>query len=501
MNQGANGHFDSRPVLDLTATDFRRLGYQVVDRLAEFLEILPDLPVAPAAQRAEVASRMPLPPDSPLPDAGTPAPELLAEATGLLTHLTRLNGHPRFWGQIISPGAPAAAFCDLISAVINPNVALWSGAPVAAEMERQAIGWLASLLGCRPDSGGLFVSGGTMANIVGLVTARRNLMSAEEQSSLRVYACESTHMWLEKACILCGVDERMVQRLPMDRQRRMRADVFKQEVERDFAADPGARGVLIATAGEVMMGSVDPLPELIRIARGAGMWVHIDGAYGAPAAAIASDDDDIVAIRDADSVAVDAHKWLYAPLEAGCVLVRNPAHLRQAFDQNPEYADRAREYTEPELDFVRLGPQTSRGFRALKVWFLLRHLGREGYRTCIDRDVGLAKRLYDSLSGVGSIEAVSRNLSITTFRYVPADLDVGNQAAQRYLNELNAKILHKLQRGGRAYLSNAKCEDRYLLRACIINFRTRASDVDTIADIVVEAGDRLDSELRPAALK
>lgn len=488
----------SPSVLDMSPADFRQAGYRVVDALADFLDSLESRPVAPPETRDEIDRLFGRPDDESLPEAGTSAADLLLESVSLVASLSRLNGHPRFWGQIVSPGAPAAALCDLIASVINPNVALWSGSPIGASIERQALCWIADLIGYPSNCGGIFVSGGTMANIVGLCVARHELSksSGAGRHDLRLYASESTHLWIEKACTICGIDPSQVEFLAVDEHRRMSVEAFAAAAARDTAEESGVRGILVATAGEVMTGAVDRLGELIRIARRFGMWVHVDGAYGAPAACVAETGDDLSAIGEADSLAIDAHKWLYAPLEAGCVLVRDQTRLRSTFDQSPNYADRSESYNEPMLDFFRLGPQTSRGFRALKVWFLLRHLGRAGYEGHIRRDIEAARSLYEAVSRHPSLEPHSRHLSITTFRYVPDDLDPLEENNAAYLNHLNREILAAIQDSGDIYLSNAYCDSKYLLRACFINFRTRRSDIDAIPVLTVRQGRRIHNASR-----
>jgi glutamate/tyrosine decarboxylase-like PLP-dependent enzyme len=199
------------------------------------------------------------------------------------------------------------------------------------------------------------------------------------------------------------------------------------------------------------------------------------------------DDPDLRAIAEADSLVVDAHKWLHAPLEAGCLLVRDPLALPSAFDQAPWYADREKVFSEPTLDYLRMGPQTSRAFRALKVWFLLRNLGRQGYITRIQEDIALSQELFEKVDQHPELEAISQQLCIAAFRYVPPD--VGSQTPSAdYLNRLNAEILYEIQRGGEIYLSNATREGAYLLRACTMNFRTRQADVARIPEIVSSVG-------------
>ena len=200
-----------------------------------------------------------------------------------------------------------------------------------------------------------------------------------------------------------------------------------------------------------------------------------------------------------DSLSVDPHKWLYAPLEAGCALVRDAARLRAAFSYHPPYYH----FDEQVLNFVDYGPQNSRGFRALKVWLALRQVGAAGYRAMIADDIALARRLADCVGRHAELELVTLGLSIVTFRYLPADLRprLGETAVENYLNELNQQLLDRLQRGGEAFVSNAVIRGRYVLRACIVNFHTAAADVEALPEIVERNGQELDRVQRPVNLR
>jgi aromatic-L-amino-acid decarboxylase len=244
--------------------------------------------------------------------------------------------------------------------------------------------------------------------------------------------------------------------------------------------------LLIGTAGSVGTGAVDPLPEIGSICRDYGLWFHVDGAYGAFAAKAAGAPPDLSGLKDADSIAVDPHKWLYAPLEAGCALVRKPEQLLNAFSYHPSYYH----FGEEATNYLDLGMQNSRGFRALKVWLALRQVGRDGYVKMIGDDIRLAKHLHSLASAHPELEALSCGLSITTLRYVPPELRarVGSADAEEYLNRLNTDILSRIELGGEAFLSNAVVEGKFALRACIVNFRTSFEDIEAIPELIVRLG-------------
>jgi glutamate/tyrosine decarboxylase-like PLP-dependent enzyme len=247
----------------------------------------------------------------------------------------------------------------------------------------------------------------------------------------------------------------------------------------------------------VAVGAIDPLPEIAAICKKEGLWFHVDGAYGVPAAVLPEAPAELRGIQEADSVAIDPHKWLYSPLEAGCVLVREPRHLLEAFTFHPDYYNFDNRGDESPINYYELGPQNSRGFRALKVWLALRLVGRDGYVRMIRDDIALARSLYQMAEATPELQAFTQNLSITTFRFVPLDLAAGDESAETHLNGLNREILNRLQAGGEVYLSNAVLEGTFVLRACVVNFRTRLSDIETLVETVVRTGKIVDSRMRP----
>jgi glutamate/tyrosine decarboxylase-like PLP-dependent enzyme len=205
-------------------------------------------------------------------------------------------------------------------------------------------------------------------------------------------------------------------------------------------------------------------------------------------------------LTEADSIALDPHKWLYSPLEAGCVLVRNPNHLVETFSHHPAYYNFDGLQEDPPINYYEFGLQNSRGFRALKVWLGLSQVGREGYIQMIGDDIALAQALYKAVGRYPELQAETQNLSITTFRFVLSDLSYTLSAVEDYLNKLNEELLNRLQKSGEAIISNAVFNGKYLLRACIVNFRTTLSDVEALPEIVIRLGRELDSEIRPESL-
>jgi glutamate/tyrosine decarboxylase-like PLP-dependent enzyme len=419
--------------------------------------------------------------------------------TRLLLQHSLFNGHPKFLGYITSSAAPIGALGDLLAAAINPNVGAWQLSPVATEIERQAIRWIAQLIGYPEGCGGVLVSGGNMANFVGVLAARRRQAAWDIRSeglrgcpSLVIYASRETHTWIQKAADLFGFGTNAIHWVDADADHRMDLDALRGAIAHD-RREGRQPLMVVGTAGSVSLGVVDPLPGIAAMCREEGLWFHVDGAYGAIAAALPDAPADLKGLSDADSVAVDPHKWLYTPLEAGCALVRRPEDMLAAFSFHPEY------YTfegDEQTNFYEFGLQNSRGFRALKVWLGLRQAGRHGMVRMVRDDTTLAQTLFAHVGRQPLLEQYSCKLSIATFRFVPEDLRGRGPDAEQYLNRLNQELLNRLQRGGEMFVSNAVVGERFLLRACTVNFRTTARDMEEIPEIVVRVGRQVDAELR-----
>lgn len=490
--------------LALDADAFRVLGHRLVDQLATLLESVPGRPVTPGEAPSAVCAALGIP--SPLPETGTDPGPLLEQTAQLLFDHSLFNGHPRFFGYITASPAPIGMLGELLAAAVNPNVGAWTLSPAASEIEAQTVGWIAELIGFPAQCGGLFVSGGNMANLVCFFAARvakadwnvrEQGMAALPLRRLRVYGSAETHTWIQKAADLGGLGTSAIRWIPTGPDLRMDTCALRRQIEADRASGD-LPFMVVGTAGSVSSGAVDDLPLIAALCREFDLWFHVDGAYGGFAAAVPDAPGDLRGLAAADSVAIDPHKWLYAPIEAGCALVRDPERLRAAFAYHPPYYH----FDEQVKNFVDYGPQNSRGFRALKVWLALRQVGAAGYRQMISDDLRLARALADAVRSHPELELVTLGLSITTFRHVPADLRprLGEAAVEAYLNALNQELLDRLQKGGEAFVSNAVIRERYVLRACIVNFHTGPSDVEALPEIVARGGRELDRRMRPAHL-
>ena len=482
-------------VLDMTSDQFRSLGHDLVDRIADFLASIRTLPVTPAEPPEQV--RVALAATRVLPEAGQDPRALLRDAADLLFEHSLFNGHPRFYGYITSSAAPIGILADLLAAAVNANVGAWKLSPMATEMEAQVIRWLAQFIGYPTDCGGLLLSGGNMANLTCFLAARaaQARWDVREQGvaigpRLCVYASTETHTWIQKAADLAGLGTKAIHwidgRQPMDlHELEVR---YRQDIEEGYQPF-----LVVGSAGTVSTGAVDPLPDLASFCQEHGLWFHVDGAYGAFASSVAGAPLELRGLQSADSVAVDPHKWLYTPLEAGCALVRNRSALMKAFSYHPPYYN----FEGEGLNYYDIGPQNSRGFRALKVWLALQHAGAAGYRAMIQDDITLARYLYDLAVDHPELEAITNHLSITTLRYVPHELraGLGSQQTEDYLNQLNQRLLAAIEKSGEAFISNAVIAGKYALRFCIVNFRASTGDVEAMPQLIAQLGRQIHAEL------
>jgi len=470
--------------LAMDAATFRTLGHRLIDQLADCLDAVPRGPVTHAESPSAIRAALDLSGD--LPESGCEPGPLLENTTRLLFAHSLFNAHPRFFGYITSPPAPIGILADLVAAAANPNVGSFALAPAATEIESQTVRWIAQLVGYPVDCGGLLVSGGNMANLTCFLAARHARRGIERA---RVYTSSETHTWIQKAADMSGIGQEAIRWIPADADMRMDVSALRRQLEADTAAGD-APMIVVATAGTVSTGAVDPLGEIAAVCRQHNVWFHVDGAYGGFAAVVPDAPPDLHRLHEADSIAVDPHKWLYAPLEAGCALVRDSNALRSAFAHHPSYYH----FQERTTNYSEQGPQNSRGFRALKVWLALRHAGAAGYRRMIADDMGLSKAMAAAVSRHPDLELFTQGLSITTFRYAPRHLRdaLPPEDLDRRLDALNRDLLDRLQCEGNLFVSNAVVRGRYVLRACVVNFHTSAADVEAVPEIVVRAARGLD---------
>lgn len=486
--------------IEISKEDFKKIGYQLVDSISNFIDTIDEKPVTTGETPKQIQQLLG---NASLPENGTAVSELISKSSDLLIQHSLLNGHPKFFGYITSSPTPIGALADFLAAAVNPNVGANVLSPMATAIEKQTVKWLTEFIGASPSYGGILVSGGNMANFTAFLAARtakapKNLKEdglANTNAEMVFYCSKATHTWIEKAAVLFGHGTKAIRWITTDSDNKMNTEILRQTINDDLKN--GKKPFLvIGNAGDVSTGVVDNLSAIARICKEHDLWFHIDGAYGIPAAVIPQYKNLFEGIQEADSIALDPHKWLYAPLEAGCTLVKNPQHLIDTYSSHPAYYNFGNHDDEPSLNYYEFGFQNSRGFRALKVWMALQQVGKNGYIEMIGQDIALSELLFEQAKKHPELEAVSQNLSITTLQYVPANYMQQGKESQEYLNKLNENLLNKLQEEGEVFLSNAVIADKYCLRACIVNFRTSEKDILEVVEIIVREGRKVHETLQ-----
>jgi aromatic-L-amino-acid/L-tryptophan decarboxylase len=469
---------NSMDPLDLSSEEFRKLAAQVTELSAEWIATLDDRPVFPVTSGAEVERLFALE----LPKQGMGA-GALAALRDVMAHSRAQNG--RFFGYVQGAGEPVAALGDLVASIFNQNMTAWRSAPAEITIERTVVRWLAEAVGCAGFSGTL-AGGGSAANLMGLTMAREAKTPANERGLHSavpgvIYASDQVHMAVPKAVAMIGIGRENLRTVPCDASYRMIPARLEEAMRR--AEGEGLTSIaVVASAGTVNTGAIDPLRQIAEIAHAHGAWMHVDGAYGALAAIAVPERFDGLAL--ADSISLDPHKWLYQPLDCGCLLYRDAAMARKAFAYTGDYARTL--FTDPIESFAHFEEsiELSRRCRALKLWLSLRYYGLEAFRAAIQKDIDYAQRLAASVANAPALELVERGeLSAVCFRHL-----MNKDASIEERNRFNTTLLKRIVARGKIYLSNATLQGKFCLRACIVNHLTKESDIDAVVPEVLAAG-------------
>ena len=450
---------------------FRSLGHQLNEVVSDHLEKLPQVPSYPSRLNGQVLEGM-LGGDLTIDGMG-------ADAFGLLSEVFQYSrpASPRFFGYVFGSGEPIAALGQFAASVLHQNVTAWRSAPAAVTIERAVIRWLADAIGCRGFSGSL-TSGGSSANLMGLCMAREAKLPAN-RTGVRggvVYCSSEAHFSTPKAAALLGLGQESVRLIACDEDFRIRIEDLRQTITQDLQEGKVPIAV-VASAGTTTTGSIDPLIEVADVCEEFGLWLHVDGAYGALASLAIPDA--FQGLERADSLSLDPHKWLYQPAGCGCLLYRDSSAAKHAFSHSGEYAKTMSEDPIEGFAFFEESIELSRPFRALSLWLSLRYHGLRAFQESIREDLRLAQvlaHLVDTEPKLQRLAPVA--LSAVCFRYRSTVDD---------MNAVNRAILDRVIKRGRVYLSNALVGDTFALRACIVNHRSTEDDVGAIVSEVLAA--------------
>jgi aromatic-L-amino-acid decarboxylase len=465
--------------VEISTDQFRRLAEHVTQLAASYLESIDEQPISPAIIGEESLRHF---------STAVPEDGIGEGALNALQEVMRgsrvQNG--RFFGYVLGSGEPVGSVADLFASILNQNVTAWRSGPAAVIIEQTVVGWLAQAIRC-PGFRGHLTGGGSSANLMGLAMARETKAPANERGiepGLVAYASSEIHMSIPKSIALLGIGRDNLRLIPTDAAFRMIPAQLEARILEDKAAGKTPISV-VASAGTVSTGAIDPFPQIAEIARRHGAWFHIDGAYGALAAI--ADREKFKGLELADSISLDPHKWLYQPLDCGCLLYRSPEAAQQAFSHSGDYARSLSADPIEGFVFFEESIELSRRFRALKLWLSLRYHGVNAFRRSIAKDMAQARRLASAIERKSELELLAPvELSAVCFRY----RGIGGRSEEE-LNDFNLALLKRIVARGRVYLSNASLHGKFCLRACIVNHRTKDADVDSVISEVMAAAREL----------
>lgn len=464
--------------LNLSDRDIERAGCLLTEFLRTFEQSLPAQAVLPRLDRAALAEIL----VQPFPDAGIGIDHLFREITETVAPNSTVIAHPRFLAYVLGPPNGIAPFADAIAATLNQNCNVWQLSPAASVIERKVISWFADLFAFPDTAGGLMTSGGSMATQVALSSAIQDKYPGDfrrvglqaSRSPLVVYTSEEAHGCVDKAAVVLGLGLDNVRKIPVDAAFRMRPDLLAAAVRADRKAGHQPFCV-VATAGTVNTGAIDPLAELSHMCAREELWLHVDGAFGALFILSPRLKEHVLPCGMADSLALDPHKLLFAPLEAGCVVVRDRATLERAFRFSASYL--TVDHDPLLTNFMDYGPQLSRSFKAFKIWCALRALGVRAFTDAVEQTLDIARYMAERIQAEPLLELLAPvPLTAVCFRLSNAD-DAGNQ-----------QVLARLVDEGTALLGPVRVGGRWGIRACITNYRTTSADIDVILERLMRLG-------------
>lgn len=472
--------------------DLRRLGHRALDDMFDYLATVRERPAwaaVPSESKALFAQEVPM--------EGMPADEVYSLIKEHILPYPTNNIHPRFWSWVGGTGTPVQLIADLVISAMNSG-SLGFDEAASTHVELQLLSWLKTLLGFDEDATGLLVSGGSMANLVGLAVARTHAAEYDVRAfgadptaepRLIYYASTETHSSIRKGIELLGLGSQSLRSIPVADDFRIDVTALKAQIEADTSA--GCRpACIVANVGTVNTGAIDPVDTLADIAAREGLWLHVDGAFGA-CAALSEDSRDLVAgMERADSIAFDLHKWMYVQYDCGCVLVRSNRPHRETFSVTPAYLRTfERGLASGPQNFSEYGVQLSRSFKALRAWMALKVEGADRYGRQIEQNIRQARYLSDLVDRTDGLERLAPTpLNIVNFRFTDPSIEPES------LDDVNAEILMQLHERGIAAPSSTQLRGRLSIRVAICNHRSRKADFDALVDGVMQIGTALVNE-------
>jgi aromatic-L-amino-acid decarboxylase len=487
---------------DLPKEEFKRLGYQVIDLIAEYFDSICDIPVYNPITSFDLKEII----QEDLPQNGQPPEQLLQDWQEKALSYTTHNTSPRYFGFVMGSGSMMGVLAEALAASVNMNVGVWKAAPSATEIERLTIRWLAEMIGYSTDCGGILTTGGTMANFTAILTALRNSAPYDSTThglqqhglpgKFRVYMSDQEgHISIVRAVDMLNLGRDCIRKVKSHADFSMDRVDLERMIEQDLA-NGDIPLCVVAQVGAINTGIIDPLEAIAEICSRYNIWFHADGACGAVGRILPEKANQYKGLELADSVTLDPHKWLYIPYDCGCVLVRDAENLRRAFSMKASYLRGTLPTQYTGQDFFEYGPEMSRAFRALKVWMALKYLGVDGYRTLLRQNVQCVEHLHKLVENDTDFEVLHQpNLMMYSFRFNPVEWEAkysddpgGHKAA---LDKLNQKICDEIQLTGKAFIMSSRLRDNVVIRLSVSSHRTTLEDIDVVFSTLKEIGENL----------
>jgi len=446
--------------LELSAAEMRQAVDLAMEEIVAHIESLPEQPAFDTEGGEELARSLVEDP----PEEGRPYPELLDLLFGKLIPKTFNAAGPGYLAYIPGGGLFQSAVADLIADSVNRYVGVWAAAPGLVQLETNVIRWFCRMVGYPEEALGILTSGGSLANFTAVVTARRQLLPDDFLQGT-LYASDQIHHSVAKAAMLAGFPPGNLRLVASDDRRRIRIDLLAEQIaaDRETGHTPF---LIVGSAGTVNTGTVDDLSALAELAHSEGLWLHLDGAYGGFFALTERGRRALAGLEQADSITLDPHKGLFLPYGTGCLLVRDRAALKRAHHIEADYMPRMQESSDL-VDFCELSPELSRDFRGLRVWLPLKMHGLGAFRAALDEKLDLARWAAAELGKIDQIQIVAEpELSIVAFRWSPPGL------SDDEVDRLNRQLLERINARRRVYLTATRLDGRFVIRICVLSFRT-----------------------------
>ena len=457
--------------------EFRRIGHNMIDMIADYLEHIEDQALFPEVTPRHLDELF----SEPLPQEPTDAEEVIRQIQEKLLPFCCHVNHPGYFGLITPTPTPVGILGDLMASALNQNLGAYAVGPSAVAMERRTVRWLTDLVGYDESAGGNLTSGGTLANLIGLKLARDwttkdGAQHDGMQARWAVYVSEERHVSIDKAVDAVGAGRNGLRTLPSDDEFRVRIDALEAAIAEDL--QKGIRPMcIIGIAGTTNTGSVDPLAKLREISDRIGVWFHVDAAYGGGVILSEKRQHLLEKINIADSITMDPHKWFYAPLDAGAILVKDGSRLTTSFGMMPAYLTDEMDAEGERYQYYVHGFEQSRRFRGLKVWMSFKRYGARQIGQWVDANIEQAEHMYTLCKQYPDLRtAVRPQMSAICIRYQPEGLD------EQRLDQIHREVVRRIEKGGRFWISTTVLKGQSYFRINPVNFRTRAAHMEALLE-------------------